>query len=59
MTYQKKLAISNVNNERKHKLIMDLWMLIMNTYNFTLYTISFILESLLLFAKHLLYQNFF
>ena len=59
MTYQKKLGISNVNNERKHKLIMDLWMLIMNTYNFTLYTISFILESLLLFAKHFLYQNLF
>ena len=28
---------------------MDLWMLIMNTYNFTLYSISFILESSLLF----------
>ena len=37
---------------------MDLWMLIMDASNFTLYSISFILESLLLFAKHFLYQNF-
>ena len=37
---------------------MDLWMLIMNTSNFTLYSISFILELSLLFAKHFLYQNF-
>ena len=38
---------------------MDLWMLIMNTSYFTLYNISFILESSLLFAKQNLYQNFF
>ena len=37
---------------------MDLWMLIMDASNFTLYRISFIIESLLLFAKHFLYQNF-
>ena len=37
---------------------MDLCMLIMNTSNFTLYSISFILELSLLFAKHFLYQNF-
>ena len=55
MTYQKKLYLSNVDHERKHKLIMNSWMLIMNTYNFTLYRISFILESSLLFAKYCLY----
>ena len=37
---------------------MDLWMLIMDASNFTQYSISFILESSLLFAKHFLYQNF-
>ena len=42
----------NVNYERKHKLIMDLWMHIMDASNFTLYIISFILESSLLFTKH-------
>ena len=38
---------------------MDLWMLIMNTSNFTLYSISFILKSPLLFPEHFLYQDFF
>ena len=37
---------------------MDLQMLIMDASNFTLYSISFILESSLLFAKDFLYQNF-
>ena len=37
---------------------MDLQMLIMDASNFTLYSISFILESSLLFLKHFLYQNF-
>ena len=37
---------------------MDLWMLIMDASNFILYSSSFILESLVLFAKHFLYQNF-
>ena len=37
---------------------MDLWMLIIDAFNFTLYSISFIPESSLLFAKHFLYQNF-
>ena len=37
---------------------MDLWMLIMDASNFTLHSISFIIESLLLFEKHFLYQNF-
>ena len=36
---------------------MDLWILIMDASNFTLYSISIILESSLLFAKHFLYQN--
>ena len=58
MTYYKKLGLSNVNHETKHKLIMDLWMLIMDDSNFTLYSISFIVELSLLFAKHFLYQNF-
>ena len=31
---------------------MDLWVLIMDPSNFTQYTISFILESSLLFAKY-------
>ena len=52
------IKLFNVNYERKHKLIVDLWMLIIDASNFTLYSISFILESLLLFAKHFLYQNF-
>ena len=52
------IKLFNVNYERKHKLMMDLWMLIMDASNFTLYSISFILESLLLFAKYFLYQNF-
>ena len=58
MTYWKKLGLSNNNHERKHKLIVDLRMLIMNISNFTLYIISFILESSLLFAKRFLYQHF-
>ena len=37
---------------------MDLCMLIMDTSNFTLYNISSILESSLLFVKHFLYQSF-
>ena len=37
---------------------MDLWMLIMDASNLTLYSISFNLESSLLFAKHFLYQSF-
>ena len=57
MVHLKKLGLPNVNHERKHKLIMDLCRLIMNTSNFTLYIISFILESSLLFAKDFLYQN--
>ena len=36
---------------------MDLWMLIMDASNFTLPSIAFILESSLLFAKHVSYQN--
>ena len=47
-----KLGLSNVNHERKHKLIMDLWVLTIYASNFTLCSISFIFESLLLFAKH-------
>ena len=43
---------------KKHKLIMDLWMLIMDTSNFTLYSVSFILESSLLFLQHFLYSSF-
>ena len=39
---KQKLGLSNVNHERKHKLIIDLWILIMNTSNFTLYSILFI-----------------
>ena len=58
MTDWNKLGLSNFNHERKHKLIIDLWMLIMDASNFTLYIVSFILESPLLFAKHFLYQNF-
>ena len=57
MVHLKKLGLPNVNHERKYKLIMDLCRLIMNTSNFTLYIISFILESSLLFAKDFLYQN--
>ena len=53
-----KLGLSYVNHEIKHKLNMDLWMLIMDASNFTLYSLSIILESSLVFAKHLLYQNF-
>ena len=34
---------------------MDLWILIMDASNFTLYWISIILESSLLSAKHVLY----
>ena len=37
---------------------MDLWVLIMDAFNFKLYSILFILESSLLFAKHFLYQIF-
>ena len=37
---------------------MDLPMLIMDASSFTLYSMSFILESSLLFAKHFLYQDF-
>ena len=37
---------------------MGLWILITYASNFTLYSISFIVESLLLFAKKILYQNF-
>ena len=42
------IKLFNVNYERKHKLIVDLWMLIIDASNFTLYSISFILESLLI-----------
>ena len=42
---KKARSLSTGNHERKHKLIVDLWMLIMNTSNFTLYSISFTLES--------------
>ena len=59
MTYEKKLGLSNVNHERKHKLIMDLWVLIMNSFNFTLYSISFLLESSLLFALLFVCKTFF
>ena len=45
------VGLSNVDHERKHKLIIDIWMLNMNTFNFTLYSISFILESSLLFEN--------
>ena len=38
---------------------MDLWMIIMDASNFTLYSISFIIESSLLFAKYFLYQKRF
>ena len=58
MTYWKKLGLPNVSYERNHKLIMDLWMFIMDASNFTLYNILFILESSLLFAKHFLYKTF-
>ena len=37
---------------------MELRMLIMKTSNFTLYSISFILELSLLFEKHFLYKTF-
>ena len=59
MTYWKKLGLPNVSYERNHKLIMDLWMFIMDASNFTLYNILFILELSLLFAKHFLYQHFY
>ena len=59
MTYWKKLGLSNIDYERKHKLIMDLWMIIMDASNFTLYSISFIIDSSQLFAKYFQYQKLF